>query len=189
MMGLISYLVFFFILALIFSSQRTAGFTTQAFCAQPKTSTGRFSSDESIPESENMPLPDERSATPPPPPPVPKKRLDLLMASLTRMDEATANAPTTSVPFLGEIPADGSLVVLLPAAGIAVLGFIFSIVVAANSGDQLVEALNGAGQDLADKVAAQPNQTYDPSICRGLCAPNDSDIDGLKNLMESFRRD
>lgn len=44
------------------------------------------------------------------PPPVPQRRLDPLMASLTRMDASTANGPTRNLPLLGEVPVDGSLV-------------------------------------------------------------------------------
>jgi hypothetical protein len=77
--------------------------------------------DESMNEAAEMMAARQRPSNAPPP--VPPKRLDPLMASLTRTDPSAADVPTKNVPFLGEIPVDGSLALLIPAAGIAVIGF------------------------------------------------------------------
>lgn len=112
-----------------------------------------------------------------------RQNLDPLVASLTRIDEPPpANTPTTNVPLLGEIPADGNLALLVPAAGIAVLGLIFSIVVAFNSGDAIVQELN--------KVEV-PKMEYTPTVveegvCRGLCSSQESDLEGLRGFMQSL---
>lgn len=112
----------------------------------------------------------------------PKKRIDPLIASLTRIDEPTANLPTRQVPLFGEVPADGNLALLVPAAAIGILGFIFSIVVAFNSRDSLVRELS---------QASLPKMEYTPTKveegkCRGLCSSQDEDLDGLRNFMETI---
>jgi len=111
--------------------------------------------------------------------------LDPLIASLTRIDEPTpANVPTRQVPLFGEVPADGNLALLVPAAAIGILGFIFSIVVAFTSRDSIVEELS--------KVEV-PKMEYTPTKieegkCRGLCSSQDEDLDGLKNFMEGISK-
>jgi hypothetical protein len=127
-------------------------------------------------------------SVPTPPPPVPPKRMDPLMATLTRMDPATANAPTKNVPLFGEVPVDGGLTVLVPAAVIAVLGFIFSIVVAVNSQDELVRTFSQVTDGVSQQVAQQPNKAYDPNVCRGLCSSQEQDLEGLRAVMESLRK-
>ena len=113
------------------------------------------------------------------------KKLDPLIASLTRIDEPTpANVPMQRVPLLGEVPADGNLALLIPAAGIAILGFIFSIVVAFNARDELVSEFS--------KVEI-PKMEYKPTVvvegeCRGLCSNQDEDVDGLRNFMEGISK-
>ncbi len=114
-----------------------------------------------------------------------QQKLDPLIASLTRIDEPTpANVPMRSVPLFGEVPADGNLALLLPAAGIAVLGFLFSIVVAFNARDEIVSELS--------KVEL-PKMEYTPTKveegkCRGLCSSQEDDLDGLRNFMEGISR-
>ena len=114
-----------------------------------------------------------------------QERLDPLIASLTRIDEPTpANVPTRQVPLFGEVPADGNLALLVPAAAIGILGFIFSIVVAFTSRDSIVEELS--------KVEV-PKMEYTPTKieegkCRGLCSSQDEDLDGLKNFMEGISK-
>lgn len=128
---------------------------------------------------------DPGSSIPQQPATTSKKKLDPLIASLTRIDEPTpSNVPMRSVPLFGEVPADGNLALLIPAAGIAILGFIFSIVVAFNARDELVSELN--------KVEL-PKMEYKPTVvvegqCRGLCSNQDDDVDGLRNFMESISR-
>lgn len=114
-----------------------------------------------------------------------QQKLDPLIASLTRIDEPTpANVPMRSVPLFGEVPADGNLALLLPAAGIAILGFLFSIVVAFNTRDEIVSELS--------KVEL-PKMEYTPTVveegkCRGLCSSQEDDLDGLRNFMEGISR-
>lgn len=115
----------------------------------------------------------------------PEARIDPLIASLTRIDEPTpANVPMVQAPLIGEIPADGNLAVLVPAAAISILGFIFSIVVAFNSRDSIVQEIS--------KVEL-PKMEYTPTVvdegkCRGLCSSQEEDLDGLRNFMESLSR-
>ena len=133
--------------------------------------------------------PDEGGSQPlTPPPPVPPKRLDPLMASLTRMDPETASGPTRNIPVFGEVPVDGSLVVLVPAAVIAFLGFVLSIVVAANSADQIADSLNQVVDDIAQQASAKTNMVYDESVCRGICSSQSEDLDGLRNFMEGLKK-
>jgi hypothetical protein len=104
------------------------------------------------------------------------------------MDPATANAPTRKLPLFGEVPVDGSMTVLLPAAGIAALGFIFSIVVAFNSQDEFVRIIAQAGTDIADQATQKTNMVYDENVCRGLCSSQESDLEGLRNFMQSLAK-
>lgn len=90
----------------------------------------------------------------------------------------------TTIPLFGEVPAD-SVKVLVPIAGIAFLGFAYSLVVTLSSGDELGRVLMQTTNDIADKVATQPNQVYDPDVCRGICTQDQS---GLKTFMESLRK-
>lgn len=121
-----------------------------------------------------------------PPAPQPQRQdLDPLVAALTRIDEtASPNTPTTIVPILGEVPADGNLALLAPAAGIAVLGFIFSIVVAFNARDAIVQELS---------AVELPKMEYTPTVveegvCRGLCSSQESDLEGLRGFMNSLAK-
>lgn len=116
------------------------------------------------------------------------QRLDPLMASLTRTDPSVANLPTRQVPFFGEVPVDGSLTVLIPAAVIAVLGFILSIVVAFNSKDLLVSTLNQVSNEISSTAVRQSNQQYDDSVCRGICSSQDDDLDGLRKFMNGLKK-
>lgn len=127
----------------------------------------------------------EESSQSPPPTQPQRQTLDPLIASLTRDDGSSApNAPTKNIPFLGEIPDDGNLLLLAPAAGIAVLGFIFSIVVAFNARDGIVEALS---------AAEMPKMEYTPTVveegvCRGLCSSQETDLDGLRSFMQGLAK-
>mmetsp|Transcript_18443 Transcript_18443/g.31195 ORF Transcript_18443/g.31195 Transcript_18443/m.31195 type:complete len:210 (-) Transcript_18443:207-836(-) len=149
------------------------------------SSSSLFSSEDS---PENLDSSDDTapaSSIPQQPATTKQKTLDPLIASLTRIDEPTpSNVPMRSVPLFGEVPADGNLALLVPAAGIAVLGFIFSIVVAFNARDELVSEFN--------KVEL-PKMEYKPTVvvegkCRGLCSNQDDDVDGLRNFMESISK-
>jgi hypothetical protein len=147
-----------------------------------------YSTDEaSEPSKEGAPAP-VASVPVSAPPPVPPKRMDPLMASLTMSDPTKANSPTKKIPFFGEVPVDGGLMLLVPAAVIAVLGFIFSVYVAANSQDALVQALSSVSNDLATTATQKSNMVYDESVCRGLCSTQEQDLEGLRGFMESLRK-
>ena len=103
---------------------------------------------------------------------------------MTKQDPSTANAPTTTIPLFGEVPAD-SVKILAPIAVVGIIGFIYSIVVTVRSGDELTGILMQASNVITEKAATQPNQVYDPDVCRGICTP---DQDGLKVFMESLRK-
>ena len=111
-------------------------------------------------------------------------RMDPLIASLTRDDSDSANVPTRQVPLFGDVPADGNLALLVPAAAIAILGFLLSIVVAFNSRDTIVQTLSSV---------ELPKMEYIPTVieegkCRGLCSSQEEDLDGLRNFMESISK-
>ena len=113
----------------------------------------------------------------------PMRRMDPLIGLLTRIDEPTpANFPTVQVPLFGEIPADGNLALLVPAAAISILGFLFSIVVAFNARDSIAQELSSV---------ELPKMQYTPTVvdegkCRGLCSSQDEDLGVLRNFMESI---
>ena len=117
-------------------------------------------------------------------PPTNDARMDPLIASLTRDDSDSANVPTRQVPLFGEVPADGNLALLIPAATIAILGFLLSIFVAFNSRDAIVQSLSSV---------ELPKMEYTPTVieegkCRGLCSSQDEDLDGLRSFMESISK-
>ena len=114
-----------------------------------------------------------------------QRKLDPLVKSVTRMDEATRNAPTMQVPLWGELILDKSLFVLLPVAAFAVLGLLTSIYVAINSGDQFVQALSETTSVQPPAAATTPT---DPNVCRGLCSSQEQDLEGLAVFMNSLRK-
>ena len=170
----------------------TSTFTSRRFASDESSyeSSLEDSSDEppsgEVPE-ESTPLEMVQSA---PSPPEPKaKRLDPLMASLTRIDPNAPEVPTTNVPLLGEIPLDGSLVVLAPAAIIAVVGLITSVIIGFQSQDSIVDALNQVSQEVTQSAAERANMMYDENACRGICSSQEQNLEGLRGFMENFRRD
>lgn len=110
------------------------------------------------------------------------------MASLTRLDPESADVPTKNVPFLGEIPVDGSLALLIPAAGIAVIGFILSIVIAVRSSDEIVGLLSQVSSDINQAAVSKSSQVYDDGACRGICSSQQQDLEGLKSFMEGLKK-
>jgi hypothetical protein len=133
----------------------------------------------------------EESAAPPAPrspPTPPQKRLDPLMATLTRMDPQAQSSKTANLPFLGEVPVDGSLVVLIPATVVAIGGIILSIIVAFNSQDQIMDQINQVTDSVTKTAVQKVNQQYDPNECRGLCSNQQQDLDGLRNFMEGLKK-
>ena len=87
-----------------------------------------------------------------------------------------------------ELPIDGSLVVLLPAAVIAIFGIVTSAMVFASSGDPIL-APQGTEVSLIDY---QGNNDLDQSNqCRGLgCGRSqESDLDSMRDFMGKFAKD
>lgn len=149
----------------------------------------------SMPTSQQQPETPAAYVPPPPaptqnaPPAVRQPRMDPLMASLTRdTSNASPDQPTQNVPLFGEIPADGTLMLLAPAVVFAVLGFIYSIVIAFNSSDRIVDSVMQAGDSIAQQASNRNNRVYDQSVCRGLCAPQQEDVEGLRNFMEAITK-
>ena len=89
----------------------------------------------------------------------------------------------TNVPLFGEVPSD-SVKVLLPIVALAFIGLLYSFILTLSSGDELSRLLLQVTDDLAEKAVTQPNQTYDPDVCRGICTPDQA---GVKAFMESLR--
>lgn len=112
-----------------------------------------------------------------------KRPLDSLVASLTRVEPGSENTPTMKVPLLGEIPADGSIVVLAPVAVIAVLGFIMSINIAINSGDAIVQQIDQVTNVLSTPPA---KKAIVSEGCRGLCSDQEQQLDNMRSFMQGF---
>ncbi|CAJ1897354.1 unnamed protein product [Cylindrotheca closterium] len=170
-----------FALCLSYSTPSVLAFSPGARNTKKTTFSGKtiLQSSEDSPEEPEVP-----QQIPQQPPAPRQKRMDPLLASLTKQDPSIANAPTTTVPLFGEIPAD-SVKVLVPIAVVGIMGFLYSIVVTVSSGDELTAILMQAGNAISEKAATQPNQVYDPDVCRGICTPDQS---GLKVFMESLRK-
>jgi hypothetical protein len=111
------------------------------------------------------------------------------MASLTRVDPSTADLPTKNVPLFGEVPVDGSLALLIPAAGIAVLGFILSIVIAVRSSDEIVGLLSQVSDDINSVAVTKSSKVYDESVCRGICSSQQQDLEGLRGFMNGLKKE
>ena len=126
---------------------------------------------------------EETIAAPSAPTPAPVKRLDPLVASLTRNDRTDSGAPTTQVPLLGQVELDQSLFIVLPVIAFAVIGFGMSAYVALNSGDAFVEA----AQSVNDALTT-PKPLPDPDACRGLCSSQEQDLEGLRVFMDGLRK-
>ena len=119
-----------------------------------------------------------------------KKQLDPLLVSLTRMD-TTSTSPTKTVPLLGEIEMDGSLLVLIPAVVIAVVGFVMSLIIAFTSRDAIVDSLTQQGDNAAAAAASLANNidtlsTPPFNTCRGICSSQETDLQSLKLVMDNI---
>lgn len=130
-------------------------------------------------EEEAIPVPVGEPASKPTAEQAPP-RLDPLLVSVTRMDDATKSAPTMNVPIWGEVILDKSLFVLLPVAAFAVLGFLSFIVVAANSGDAFINAMNENAM-----LKGYPTPTTEEG-CRGLCSSQEQDLESLRTYMKAI---
>mmetsp|Transcript_6770 Transcript_6770/g.11297 ORF Transcript_6770/g.11297 Transcript_6770/m.11297 type:complete len:233 (-) Transcript_6770:35-733(-) len=101
----------------------------------------------------------------------------------------TTNSASSSLPSFTpiEVPIDGSLVVLLPAAVIAIFGIITSALVFASSGDPIL-----APQGTEVSIVDHSNNNLDESNqCRGLgCGRSqDSDLNSMRDFMGRFAKD
>jgi len=115
-----------------------------------------------------------------------KKRMDPLMASLTRIDPSTeSNAPKVEVPILGEVSIDGSLVVVIPTVIIAVLGFVVSVQIAIQSKDEIVQTLAEVNTVLSKPPQARVT-VVDPNKCRGLCSDQQQQLESLRQYMKGI---
>ena len=140
---------------------------------------------EGVENSAAPPVPQE-AAVPRAPPTPPQKRLDPLLASLTRMDPtATQGKDTTNIPFIGEIPKDGALLLYVPAA-FAMLGFLYSFVIAFNASDEIVGALYQVSDDISQTATQKANMVYDENVCRGLCSSQEADLESMRSVMQMF---
>lgn len=190
------------ILAVALTAQSSSAFSVQPHHATVLSSTTTRSSavlyategDASADDEESSSSEPEAAAAPPVvpiavPPPTPQKRLDPLVASVTRMDPNTANSETKNVPFFGEVAVDGGLTVLVPAAVIAVVGFIMSIVVALNSSDTIVNNLTHLSDDVNAAALAKTNVVPDVAGgCRGLCSSQDEQLESMRVVMQGFAK-
>ena len=99
------------------------------------------------------------------------------------------NSDVSSMPPFTpiELPIDGSLIVLLPAAVIAIFGIITSAMVFASSGDPIL-APQGAEVSLIDRSNYDLDQS---NQCRGLgCGRSqESDLDSMRYFMGKFAKD
>lgn len=68
---------------------------------------------------------------------------------------------------------DGSLLVLVPAAVTAILGFIVSISIALNSPDEIVSSFD---------FKPRNEQSVPTDVCRGLCSSQEEDLNKLREF-------
>lgn len=133
-----------------------------------------------MPNQDPVPPP-QVSRTPQSPPP---RRLDPLLASLTRVDpQANANAPKKKLPLLGEVTMDQNLFIILPVVAFAILGFASFFLVAFNSQDAFIDAINEWNDSVLNPPAPEP---ISPDECRGLCSSQQEDLEGLRSFMEGI---
>jgi len=144
--------------------------------------------DDSKPDTDSAAVPAPESPKEFVPPPQPK-RLDPLLASLTRTDPTAGtptantkrNTPTRNFPILGEVQMDQSLFLIVPAAAFAVLGVLSGVAVAFNSQDAFAEAL--ANNPILQSAPSDPGDG-----CRGICSTQEQDLEGLRAFMTSLRK-
>jgi hypothetical protein len=111
--------------------------------------------------------------------------LDPLIMSLTRNDQISESS--VNAPLFGEIPVDGSLVVLLPALVIGIVGFAMSINIIINSQDAIVDSLNQLSEDATAAAVAKTNIAAPLGQgCRGLCSNQQEDLQGLQKFMQGI---
>lgn len=98
---------------------------------------------------------------------------------VTKSDRNTVN----SNPLVqGEVTMDGSLLVLIPSAVIALLGVIMSINIALNSSDEIIAALNSI------EVKPRNELSVPQGGCRGLCSTQEKDLLKMSEFMKGWQR-
>jgi hypothetical protein len=111
--------------------------------------------------------------------PMPPKRIDPLLASLTRNNPAP-KAPTRTFPILGEVVMDKSSILIVPAVAFGVLGLLTSIYVGINNVDAFTEALKQNAY-----LQSAPSAPVGEG-CRGICSSQEADLDGLRVFMSGL---
>jgi hypothetical protein len=182
----------FWSLVLLALLQSAVSFTVRPLAVYKLAKTARFSeepNDAAEPALDGESVSQLPSPTPSstPPPQKQAQRLDPLIASLTRND-AAPTGKTQNVPFFGEVEVDGSLIVLVPAIVIGVLGFVMSIGVAMNSKDAFVDQMVQLSDGINNMAIQKASTVVDPNSCRGLCSAQDQDLENLRGFMEGLRK-
>jgi len=114
------------------------------------------------------------------------ERIDPLIQSLTRNDVDNSNKKMTNLPLLGEVPVDGSLVVLVPVAIIAIVGFIMSIQIGFQSKDAIMQQLDEINNTMSQPPVKM--NVVPTSGCRGLCSDQGEQLDTMKTFMEGLSK-
>lgn len=146
----------------------------------------RFATTDDKSDEPEVPAP---FTTPVPAAPKQGRTLDPLVASLTRIDPNAKVGKMRNVPLLGEIDVEGSLGLLVPAAVIAVVGFLMSFVVAFNSRDTFVEQLTRMSEGIDAAALAKTNVV--PAVdngCRGLCSDQGEQLESMRSFMEGLAK-
>jgi len=110
------------------------------------------------------------------------------MVSLTRNNDPTfdPNAPTVSVPLIGELALDRSFFLFVPIATFAVLGVLTSVYVLINSGDAFVDAIADSTAEIFTIPASSSSPAVDPGTCRGLCSSQEESLEGMRAFMNAI---
>jgi hypothetical protein len=119
-------------------------------------------------------------------------------ASVSRVDTATTTKKQSGIstardPLFGEIPVDGGLVVVIPAAVIAVVGFITSLLVAYNAHDTFSDQVSQVtSQDINTPLTLVKVENPLPVVdagCRGLCSTRqDQQLEITRSFMEGIAK-
>jgi hypothetical protein len=99
------------------------------------------------------------------------------------MDDDLANGPTRNIPLFGEVPADGSILILAPVTLIAVIGFILTIQMAFTSKDVWIPAIDELNAQLSKPPV---KETVVTNNCRGLCSDQDGQLESMRSFMQSL---
>lgn len=92
---------------------------------------------------------------------------------ITVTGQSNRNSGSSNPLIQGEVTMDGSLLVLVPAAVIAVLGFIVSLSIALNSQDEIVSSF---------EFKPRNEQSVPVDGCRGLCSSQEDDLNKLREF-------